>query len=231
MDNAPETRNNALSAEGRSDRGGARTVESARQELTREIRWIRRGRFSDDVDAWFSRFAPVPETREDDYLIAPAMAGLSVKIRGGSSFDVKQYQGAVGAVDIPVEGPSRIDSWLKFSFPLAGGADPPHAASASAWRKVRKRRQICVFPVADARRQTDSPGDTCSVELTEVQALGDAWWTLGFEARGRGALGGIKRAVATVFDEPPPMTPAFQAEEAMSYAEWINELATVRAYE
>ncbi len=206
-------------------------MESARQELTREIRWIRRGRFSDDVDAWFSRFAPVPETREDDYLIAPAMAGLSVKIRGGSSFDVKQYQGAVGAVDIPVEGPSRIDSWLKFSFPLAGGADPPHAASASAWRKVRKRRQICVFPVADARRQTDSPGDTCSVELTEVQALGDAWWTLGFEARGRGALGGIKRAVATVFDEPPPMTPAFQAEEAMSYAEWINELATVRAYE
>ena len=68
------------------------------------------------------------------------------------------------------------------------------------------------------------PGNGCSVELTEVQAVGGDWWTLGFEARGRGALGGIKRAAATVFDEPPPMTPAFEAEEAMSYAEWINEL-------
>ena len=172
------------------------------------------------------------ETREDDYLIAPAMAGLSVKLRGGSSFDVKQHQGAVGALDVPAGGAGRIDSWLKFSFPLSGGANPPHAASGSGWQRVRKRRLICVFPVADAQRQTDSPRrNGCSVELTEVQALGGAWWTLGFEARGRGALGGIKRAAAIVFDEPPPMTPAFEAEEATSYAEWINELATVRADE
>ena len=169
------------------------------------------------MGAWFARLAPVLETREDDYLIAPAMPGLSVKIRGGSSFDVKQHQGAVGALDIAAGGAGRIDSWLKFSFPLSGGAGLPQVANASGWRRVRKRRQICVFPVADAGRQADSPRrNGCSVELTEVQALGDFWWTLGFEARGRGALGGIKRAAAIVFGEPPPMIPAFEAEEAMS---------------
>ena len=96
-------------------------MEPARQELTTEIRWIRRGRFGDDVDAWFSRFAPVLETREDDYLIAPAMPGLSVKIRGGSSFDVKQYQGAVGALDIPVEAPAASirGSSSRFRWPGA----------------------------------------------------------------------------------------------------------------
>ena len=75
-------------------------MEPARQELTTEIRWIRQGRLGDDVRAWFARLAPGLETREDDYLITPAMPGLSVKIRGGSSFDVKQHQGAVGALDI-----------------------------------------------------------------------------------------------------------------------------------
>jgi len=207
-------------------------VEPARQELTTEIRWIRQGRLGDDVRAWFARLAPGLETREDDYLITPAMPGLSVKIRGGSSFDVKQHQGAVGALDIPAGGAGRIDSWLKFSFPLSGGADLPQVADASGWRQVRKRRQICVFPAADARRQADSPHrNGCSVELTEVQALGDAWWTLGFEARGRGALGGIKRAAAIVFGEAPPMIPAFEAEEAMSYSAWINELVMERADE
>ena len=35
-----------------------------------------------------------------------------------------------------------------------------------------------------------SPGAAvCSVELTEVDVLGQTWWTLGFEAGGRGALG------------------------------------------
>ena len=64
----------------------------------------------------------------------------------------------------------------------------------------------------------------CSVELTEVEVLGQTWWTLGFEAGGRGALGGIKRTAAVVFAEPLPTASAFRAEEACSYAEWIHEL-------
>jgi hypothetical protein len=86
---------------------------------------------------------------------------------------------------------------------------------------VSKRRQIATFPIGTS----GSPGAAvCSVELTEVDVLGQAWWTLGFEAGGRGALGCIKRTAAVVFAEPLPTASAFRAEEACSYAEWIYEL-------
>jgi hypothetical protein len=86
---------------------------------------------------------------------------------------------------------------------------------------VSKRRQIATFPIGPS----GSPGAAvCSVELTDVEVLGQRWWTLGFEAGGRGALGGIKRTAAVVFAEPLPTASALRAEEACSYAEWIHEL-------
>jgi hypothetical protein len=163
----------------------------------------------------------VPESRDDDYLIAPRMPGLSIKIRGGLSFEVKQHRGTVGALDIADEAAGSIDSWIKRSIPLQGGVDLSRPLEASAWRRVRKRRQIATFPIGSP----GSPGAAvCSVELTEADVLGQTWWTLGFEAGGRGALGGIKRTAAVVFAEPLPTASAFRAEEACSYAEWIYDL-------
>jgi hypothetical protein len=186
------------------------------QELTCEVRWIRRGRHGAEIARWFSRFTQAPERRDDDYLIYPRMPGLSVKIRGGASFEVKQHRGVVGALDIPAAGAGDISSWIKRSSPLPGGADLSRPLEGSAWRRVSKRRQIVTFPIGGAA--------VCSVELTEVEVLGQTWWTLGFEAGGRGALGGIKRTAAVVFAEPLPTASAFRAEEACSYAEWIHEL-------
>ena len=188
------------------------------QERTCEVRWIRTGRYGSEIDRWFSRFSQVPETRDDDYLISPRMPGLSIKIRGGASFEVKQHRGVVGALDIAGAAAGSIDSWIKRSIPLPGGLDLSHPLEGSAWRRVSKRRQIARFPV-------DAPGGPeCSVELTEVEVLGQSWWTLGFEAGGRGALGRIKRTAVVVFAEPLPAASAFRAEEACSYAEWIHGL-------
>jgi hypothetical protein len=185
------------------------------------VRWIRRGRHGAEIARWFSRFSQVPETRDDDYLIAPRLPGLSIKIRGGASFEVKQHRGVVGALDIAAAAAGSIDSWIKRSIPLPGGVDLSRPLKGSAWRRVSKRRQIATFPIGTP----GSPGAAvCSVELTEVDVLGQAWWTLGFEAAGRGALGGIKRTAAVVFAEPLPTASAFGAEEACSYAEWIHEL-------
>jgi hypothetical protein len=191
------------------------------QELTCEARWIRRGRFGDDVAAWFSQFPHMLEVREDDYLVDPRMPGLSVKIRGGSSLDVKQHRGEAGVIDL-AGGAGSINSWFKFSFPLAQIAGPSRALEGLAWRRIRKRRRIAAFPMGDA------PGDggsVCSVELTEVEVLGDAWWTLGFEARGTGALEGIQLTTSRILAEPLPSTAAFTAEESRSYGEWIHEVA------
>jgi hypothetical protein len=191
------------------------------QELTCEVRWIRPGRHGAEIARWFSRFPQVPETRDDDYLISPRMPGLSIKIRGGASFEVKQHCGTVGALDIAAAAAGSIDSWIKRSTPVPGGADLSRPLEGSAWRRVSKRRQIATFPIGPS----GSPGAAvCSVELTDVEVLGQRWWTLGFEAGGRGALGGIKRTAAVVFAEPLPTASALRAEEACSYAEWIHEL-------
>jgi hypothetical protein len=182
------------------------------------VRWIRPGRPANEIDHWFSRFAQVPETRDDDYLISPRLPGLSIKIRGGASFEVKQHRGVVGALDIAGAAAGSIDSWIKRSIPLTGGVDVSCPQEGSAWRRVSKRRQIARFPI-DA-----SGGPDCSVELTEVEVAGQSWWTLGFEAGGRGALGRIKHTAAVVFAEPLPTASAFRAGEACSYADWIHGL-------
>jgi hypothetical protein len=188
------------------------------QERTCEVRWIRPGRHGSEIAHWFSRFSQVPEVRDDDYLISPRMPGLSIKIRGGASFEVKQLRGVVGALDIAGAAAGSIDSWIKRSIPLPGGVDLTRPLEGSAWRRVNKHRQIARFPI------DGSGGPDCSVELTEVEVLGQAWWTLGFEAGGRGALGRIKRTAAVVFAERLPTDSAFRADEACSYAEWIHGL-------
>ncbi len=191
------------------------------QKLTCEVRWIRPGRHGAEIARWFSRFSQVSEMRDDDYLIAPRMPGLSIKIRGGASFDVKQHRGTVGALDVGDGAAGRIDSWIKQSNPLPGGVDLSRPLDGSAWRRVSKRRRIAAFPIG-------TPGSAgaavCSVELTEVDVFGQTWWTVGFEAGGRGALGCIKRTAAVVFAQPLPAASAFRPEEACSYAEWVHEL-------
>jgi hypothetical protein len=193
-------------------------------ERTCEVRWIRPGRHGSEIARWFSRFSHAPETRDDDYLISPRMPGLSIKIRGSASFEVKEHRGTVGALDVAAAAAGSIDSWIKRSIPLAGGLDFSRPLDGTAWRRVSKRRQIARFPIGTSG-DPDAPGAVvCSVELTEVEVIGQSWWTLGFEAGGRGALGGIKRTAAVVFAEPCPTASAFRAEEACSYAEWIHGL-------
>jgi hypothetical protein len=79
------------------------------QQRTCEVRWIRPGRHGSEVARWFSRFSQVPETRDDDYLISPRMPGLSIKIRGGASFEVKEHRGTVGALDVAAAAAGSID--------------------------------------------------------------------------------------------------------------------------
>jgi hypothetical protein len=195
------------------------------QERTCEVRWIRPGRHGSEIARWFSRFPQVSEARDDDYLISPRMPGMSIKIRGGASFEVKQHRGVVGALDIEGAAAGSIDSWIKRSIPLPGGVDVSYPLEGAAWRRVSKRRQIARFPIDTSAGGPGSPrAPYCSVELTEVEVMGETWWTLGFEAGGRGGLGRIKRTAALVFAEPLPTASALGSDEACSYAEWIHGL-------
>ncbi len=174
------------------------------QQRTCEVRWIRQGSVEPSVARWFGRFSPVVENRDDDYLVNPRLTGLSVKIRGQASFEVKLFRGVAGPLEIGGRAAGVIGSWLKLSLPLDGAAEWLPGVEAGDWQRVHKQRRISYLPAGEPPQ---SSGETCSVELTDVETLGDAWWTLALEAGGRDPLTAIRRTAATVFAQPLPIEP------------------------
>ena len=174
-----------------------------------EVRWIFSGRLATGMAGWFGRFPAHTMTLADTYLIHPRMPGLSVKVREQRALEVKVYHGSPGLLEVSGHARGRLESWQKWSFPCdpasQGGDDP------AGWRTVRKRRQISHFV-------------HCAVELAEFYALGEDWWTLGFEATGPADVlrGQLEEAAALVFSQALPDGAELGMDNCMSYAQWLR---------
>ena len=197
---------------------------------TLEVRWIRPGALTTSSIEWFGPISAEIETREDLYFIGEHVPGVSLKIRGGVQLDLKLSRGTRGALDLPGWPRTEIRSWQKWSFPLASGFKVD--LQGPEWVSVRKIRRIRVFSPAgkvpaerDPRRNHEG---SCAVELTDVSVVGERWWTLGFEAKGRSAAtpASILAAAGLVFADPLPQGLKLDAADAMSYADWLR----VRAF-
>ena len=192
-----------------------------------EVRWFFPGQLETAVARWFERFPAETQSREDTYLLDPQLRGLSVKVRGGSALDVKVYRGSRGILYLPGRARGRMESWQKWSFPIAPrGQDGDDLAS---WRPVRKVRRISRFSLASRPFSAQAAGlgqkPQCAVELTEVRTSGRDWWTLGFEATGPGDL--LRRALqataALVFAQALPSSVEPGTNESRSYMEWLSQ--------
>jgi hypothetical protein len=194
---------------------------------TLEVRWIFPGQLEAAVAGWFGRFPTRMESREDTYLLDPRLPGLSVKIRGGSALEVKAYRGSPGILEVAGRARGRLESWQKWSFPCSplrqGSGDP------AVWRPVRKRRRISRFSLASGPVVAPAPGlggePWCEVELTEVRAPGQDWWTLGFEATGPADLvrSALEATAALVFTEALPGGVEPSPDDSRSYAQWLGQ--------
>jgi hypothetical protein len=175
---------------------------------------------------WFTRFPTMAESRTDFYLLHPGLRGLSVKIRGSRTLDVKAYRGSPGLLSLAGGASGHLQWWEKWSFPLGVPGDP--SDEVPGWRAVTKRRRISRFTLADGQlaaadgHQPAGPG--CAVELTEVSAGGEAWWSLGCEATGLPGLlrRDLEATAAMVFAQPPPDGAVFSADDSRSFAEWLR---------
>ena len=192
-----------------------------------EVRWFFPGRFETAVAEWFGRFPAETEAREDIYLLDPRLRGLSVKVRGGVALDVKIYRGSPGILHLPGRARGRMESWQKWSFPIAPlGRDGDDLAG---WRPVRKVRRISRFSLAGRPLSAQAPEvghkPRCAVELTEVRTPGRDWWTLGFEATGPDYL--LRRVLqataALVFARALPGSGEPGPDESRSYLEWLGQ--------
>ena len=121
-----------------------------------------------------------------------------------------------------------------WSFPVS----PPRQASGdlAGWRPVRKRRRISRFSLASGPIVARGPGlgrqPRCEVELTEVSAAGQDWWTLGFEATGPADLlrNALQATAALVFDQALPGSVEPGPDESRSYAQWLCQQSGAKSY-
>ena len=205
----------------------AEPAESPVTEAVRslEVRWIFRGQLETAVAGWFGRFPAGTESRQDIYLLDPQLSGLSVKVRGGGALEVKAYRGSPGILEVAGRARGHMESWQKWSFPVSplspGSGGPP------GWTPVRKRRSISRFSRATGLAVAPAAGPggepRCEVELTEVRARGQDWWTLGFEATGPARLlhPVLEATAALVFAQALPGGVEPGPDESMSYAQWL----------
>ena len=191
-----------------------------------EVRWISPGELPGVVAGWFARFPAETTVLEDAYLLDPRLPGLSVKVREGRALEVKVYRGSPGLLEVAGRARGRLESWQKWSFPhgpagLGGGG-------SAGWRAVSKRRRISRFSLAGGpakpRDRGSGEGPGCAVELTDVHAGGEAWWTLGFEATGPPDVlrSELEAATALVFAMALPDGLELGLHNSGSYAQWLQ---------
>jgi hypothetical protein len=197
---------------------------------TLEVRWILPGPLDASVTGWFGRFPAETDSRADTYLVSPVLRGLSVKVRGGRALEVKIYHGSPGMLAVPGAAHGYLQSWRKWSFPIAplgqGGDDP------AGWTAMHKGRRISRFRLADGRVVAGVPepagkpaGEAhCAVELTEVSVLGETWWSLAFEAAGPAELlrAALEGTAALIFAQALPDGVDLSRGTCCSYTEWLT---------
>ena len=192
-----------------------------------EVRWIFPGRLEAAVAGWFGLFPATAESREDIYLMAPELPGLSVKLRGGRALEVKVHRGNAGILEVAGRARGCVESWQKWSFPFSPLSQS--SGDLAAWKPVRKSRRISLFSLDSGRIVASGPGPgqqaKCGVELTEVRLGSQDWWSLGFEATGPAGLlrGTLEATAAFVFARPMPSGTEPGPEESRSYAEWLSQ--------
>jgi hypothetical protein len=134
---------------------------------------------------------------------------------------------AGGLLDVAGRARGRLESWHKWSFPH--GPPSYRGGDGAGWRPVSKRRRISWFSLAGGPAGRRDPGRSewpgCAVELTEVHARGEAWWTLGFEATGptSGQRSELEAAAALVFAQALPGGVELGTEECSSYTQWLRQ--------
>jgi hypothetical protein len=191
-----------------------------------EVRWILPGPLEPAVAGWFGRFPAEIAARQDAYLLNPELRGLSVKVRAGAALEVKVYHGSPGTLEVAGLARGRLESWQKWSFPVAMLSRD--GRRLAGWTVIRKSRRITRFGLASGRIVAAVPGPAaepgCAVELTEIQAGSQAWWSLGFEATGPAGLirSTLERAAALIFAQAPPGDVELGLSQCRSYAEWLS---------
>jgi hypothetical protein len=205
---------------------------------TAEVRWFVPGRLPDAVFEWFWHGARpcAPSAREDRYLLLPGCETVGVKLRWGTTYDVKARVGPGHAAAYPSGVEGVRERWVKWSCDDERVVTRLAALSAEneEWLVLRKERYLRLFSMDSARPvEVDAydPGVMgCHVELTGVMA-GETnrvgAWTFGLEAYGERErlVAALDATVLAFFSHRPNPPVPLTAAASMGYPAWLSRLS------
>jgi len=199
---------------------------------TVEVRWFYQGEIPADIQTWFDQIAEeciVQPARLDTYLLQQNHTDLGIKLRQGR-FEIKQRFQQHGVVSFHKHVSGAVESWRKWSFLIAreqNGYFPP-AILGDTWLGVKKARSMYIFQITDNGVKSvpmpDYSAGGCNLELTQIEASGTLWWSLGLEAFGdeRTNYNRFKMASKYIFSRS--QQPGFDTQSSFGYPQWLENV-------
>jgi hypothetical protein len=197
---------------------------------TAEIRWFIPGNIPENVSVWLALQKGTREEqspRSDLYLVLPGQDSLGIKLREGR-IEIKKRL----AIHEDLEAPGitgRVESWIKWSVKAEDELTPEHLLShdPSHWISINKKRCLQKYEIGDEgnlmpHRMEGFPPEGIAVELSELNAGDDSWWTFGLEC-----FGNSEQVYPDLMTFIPSLTDGFPCGELIhsrssGYPEWIR---------
>ncbi|NEQ31432.1 MAG: hypothetical protein F6K04_10565 [Leptolyngbya sp. SIO4C5] len=204
--------------------------------LTTEVRWFQAGKLPRSLTDWFAseHLGAVPiaqERRTDCYLRLLHDTFLGVKFRQGS-LEVKWRQAVLGQARAGDRWAGQLERWIKWSHTDAASLDHPQLQAylqSESWIEVTKARSQRIYQVENNQVSPTEPqkrvSQACSLELTQLEAAHQAWWTVGLEASGSSqqSLAALQLTLSWLSASTQNL-PQLELSASYAYPHWLARL-------
>lgn len=195
-----------------------------------EMRWFCSGTLPKSMGQWFGSeslggYLSPPEEREDIYLLLPSCDYLGMKLRG-KTLEVKWRQSELGAMHFGNRWEGKAEKWLKWVCPDTMAPVSADIIATGQWVGVKKKRSLRLYHVSEPGALMSVPVEApipqgCTVEVTQLNINGNAWWTVGFEAFGsESSLTETLQTVASWVSKSY-QGQKLKAEDSCGYPNWL----------
>lgn len=159
-----------------------------------------------------------------DWYACPCHTGKGIKFREGN-FETKLLVEDHGLQELAGTR-ALLQTWQKWIATLVR-EEPPSSSllGATGWVSVTKRRHMWCYEVQDGatRQVRDRVMHGCEFEWTELDVLGQRWWTIALEAVGQAdTVDANLRLVAERMFTGRVGVEQFTAERSMGYPTWLE---------
>jgi hypothetical protein len=207
---------------------------------TAEVRWFQTGFIPREVKEWFESRPGQAEDqppRRDHYLDLAGDETRSIKLRQGR-LEVKQRHQQSGSVRFEERVAGVVERWHKWGFALSEmaavtGDLPGRDSMDASWIAVDKDRSLYRFRLSGEEQGREVavpvppgvyPVQGCELELCQIHAGGQVWWSLCFEAFGQESTleANLLSAARQILFKGSPLV--LNAADSYGYPRWLGLL-------